>query len=334
MITLDKMTGPQKAAALMLALGEAAAAELFGRMHEDEIRDLSQAMAMLGSVPAAVIEELSREFMEELSKGGTLLGSYESTERLLEKTLPRDRVAMIMEEIRGPAGRTMWDKLGNVNEGVLANYLKNEYPQTVAVVLTKVRPEHAARVLTLLPEGFSMEVVMRMLRMETVQKEALDGVEKTLKAEFMSNLARAQRRDAHEMMAEIFNNLDRQAEGRILGALEERNRDSAEKIRSLMFTFEDLQRLDATGLQTLLRAVEKDKLALALKGASDALRDLFMKNLTERAAKLLKDDIAGIGPVRLKDVDEAQAAIVIMAKDMAAQGQIVMQDGREEEMVY
>lgn len=333
MMTLDSMTGPQKAAALMLALGEEQAAALFGRMHEDEIRDLSSAMASLGPVPAAVIEALCHEFADSLGKAGSLVGTYESTERLLMKTLPRDRVALIMEEIRGPAGRTMWDKLGNVNEGVLANYLKNEYPQTVAVVLTKVRADHAARVLSLLPEGFAMEVVMRMLRMETVQKEALEGVEKTLKAEFMSNLARAQRRDAHEMMAEIFNNLDRAAEGRILSALEERNRDAAERIRSLMFTFEDLQRVDGAGLQTLLRAVEKDKLALALKGASEALRDLFFKNLTERAAKLLKDDIAGLGPVRLRDVDDAQAIIVTLAKDMAAQGQIQLADGREEEMV-
>jgi flagellar motor switch protein FliG len=227
----------------------------------------------------------------------------------------------------------MWDKLGNVNEAVLANYLKNEYPQTVAVVLTKVKSDHAARVLTLLPEGFAMEVVMRMLRMETIQKEALEGVERTLKAEFMSNLAKSQRRDAHELMAEIFNNLDRSAEGRILGALEERNRDSAERIRSLMFTFEDLKKLDTAGLQTLLRAVEKDKLALALKGASEQLRDMFFKSLTERASKLLKDDIAALGPVRLRDVDEAQAAIVIQAKELAAQGQIAMQDGREEEMV-
>lgn len=332
--SLRKLTGPQKAATLMLALGEDQAAGLFARMHEDEIRDVSAAMAQLGTIPAGHVEELCREFAEQMGQAGNLVGSFETTERMLLKTLPAERVAQIMEEIRGPAGRTMWDKLGNVNEAVLANYLKNEYPQTVAVVLTKVRPEHAARVLTLLPEGFAMEVVMRMLRMETVQKEALDGVERTLKAEFMSNLARAQRRDAHEMMAEIFNNLDRAAEGRILTALEERNRDSAEKIRGLMFTFEDLQRLDSAGLQTLLRAVEKDKLALALKGASDQLRDMFMKNLTERAAKLLKDDIAGLGPVRLKDVDEAQAAIVLLAKDMAGQGQIVMQDGREEEMVY
>jgi flagellar motor switch protein FliG len=328
------LTGPQKAAAFMLAIGEEHAARLFAKMHEDEIRDISQAMANLGTVQAGAVEDLCREFAEGLGQTGNLIGSWETTERMLMKTLPRERVAQIMEEIRGPAGRTMWDKLGNVNEAVLANYLKNEYPQTVAVVLTKVKPDHAARVLSLLPEGFAMEVVMRMLRMETVQKEALDGVERTLKAEFMSNLARSQRRDAHEMMAEIFNNLDRQSETRILAALEERNRDAASRIRGLMFTFDDLSRMDGAGVQVLMRAVPKEQLTLALKGASEALRDLFVKNMSERAAKMLKEDLANLGPVKLRDVDEAQAAIVLLAKDLAAQGQIQMQDGREEEMVY
>ncbi|MBR0650521.1 flagellar motor switch protein FliG [Roseomonas terrae] len=328
------LNGAQKAATFMLAIGEDHAARLFAKMHEDEIRDISQAMASLGTVPASAVEELCREFAENIGQTGNLVGSWETTERMLLKTLPRERVAQIMEEIRGPAGRTMWDKLGNVNEAVLANYLKNEYPQTVAVVLTKVKADHAARVLSLLPEGFSMEVIMRMLRMETVQKEALDGVEKTLKAEFMSNLARAQRRDAHEMMAEIFNNLDRQSETRILAALEERNRDAAERIRGLMFTFDDLSRMDGGGVQVLMRAVPKDQLTLALKGASETLRDLFIKNMSERAAKMLKDDLANLGPVKLRDVDDAQAAIVLLAKDLAAQGQIQMQDGREEELVY
>lgn len=328
-----ELTGPQKAATLMLALGEEQAALIFGKLHEDEIRDLSQAMAALGTISAAQVEQVVTEFSSLLGQTGHLVGSYEVTERMLLRTLPRDRVAQIMEEIRGPAGRTMWDKLGNVNEAVLANYLKNEYPQTVAVVMSKVKPDHAARVLSLLPEGFAMEVVMRMLRMETVQKEALDGLERTLRSEFMSNLARGQRRDAHEVMAEIFNNLDRAAETRILAALEERNRESAEKIRALMFTFDDLQRLDGAGVQVLLRAVPKDKLLLALKGASEPLRDLFFRNLTERASKLLKDDLAALGPVRLRDVDDAQASIVLQAKDLAAQGQIQLADGREDEMV-
>ena len=329
-----KMTGPQKAATFMLAVGEEHAAKLFAMMHEDEIRDISQAMAGLGTVSASAVEDLAREFTDSIGQTGNLVGTWETTERMLLRTLPRERVSQIMEEIRGPAGRTMWDKLGNVNEAVLANYLKNEYPQTVAVVLTKVKSEHAARVLSMLPESFAMEVVMRMLRMESVQKEALEGVEKTLKAEFMSNRARAQRRDAHEMMAEIFNNLDRQSESRILAALEERNRDAAERIRALMFTFDDLVRLDGMGVQVLIRNVPKEQLLLALKGASEALRDLFLKNMSERAGKMFKEDLAGLGPVRLREVDEAQAAVVVMAKDLAAQGQITLQEGREDEMVY
>ena len=329
-----KMSGPQKAATFMLAVGEEHASKLFAMMHEDEIRDISQAMASLGTVSAVAVEDLAREFAETIGQTGNLVGTWETTERMLLRTLPRERVSQIMEEIRGPAGRTMWDKLGNVNEAVLANYLKNEYPQTVAVVLTKVKSEHAARVLSMLPESFAMEVVMRMLRMESVQKEALEGVEKTLKAEFMSNLARAQRRDAHEMMAEIFNNLDRQSESRILAALEERNRDAAERIRALMFTFDDLVRLDGMGVQVLIRNVPKEQLLLALKGASENLRDLFFKNMSERAGKMFKEDLSNLGPVRLREVDEAQAAVVVMAKDLAAQGQITLQEGREDEMVY
>ena len=331
---LRAMTGRQKAAALMLALGEEHCIKLFALMHEEEIKEVSVAMAQLGRVSAAVVEALCQEFTEGLGGQLNLIGSAETTERLLQRSLPKDRVAQIMEEIRGPAGRTMWDKLGNVNEAVLANYLKNEYPQTVAVVLSKVKPDHAARVLALLPDGFAIEVVMRMLRMESVQKDVLDGVERTLRAEFMSNLARSTRRDSHELMAEIFNNLDRQTEGRFVAALEERSREAAERIKALMFTFDDLGRLTSANIQVLLRTVEKEKLPLALKGASEALRDLFFKNLTERAGKMLRDDIEALGPVKLRDVDDAQAAIVATAKALAAQGQIEISEGKNDEMVY
>jgi flagellar motor switch protein FliG len=229
----------------------------------------------------------------------------------------------------------MWDKLGNVSEAVLANYLKNEYPQTVAVVMTKIRPEHAASVLALLPETFALEVIMRMLRLEAVQKEVLDDVERTLRNEFMTNLARTSRRDAHEMMAEIFNNLDRQVESRFLTALEERNRDSAEKIKSLMFTFDDLIKLDVNGIQAVLRAMDRTKLPIALKGANESIRDLFFSNMPERAAKILREDMAAMGPVRLKDVDEAQQAIISTTKELQARGEIVISEGRgEDEMIY
>jgi flagellar motor switch protein FliG len=319
----------------MLALGEDHSAKLFEIMDDEEIRELSQTMANLGTINAAIIERLFVEFADQLSTSGSLIGSYDSTERLLMKSLPGDRVSQIMEEIRGPAGRTMWDKLGNVNEAVLANYFKNEYPQTVAVVLSKIRPDHAARVLSVLPENFAMEVIMRMLRMEAVQKDVLDHVEKTLRTEFMTNLARTSRRDSHEMMADIFNNLDRSAENRFMTALEERNRESAERIKQLMFTFDDLVRVDATGIQTLLRQVEKDQLAMALKGASDEVKDLFFQNMSERAGKMMREDMEAMGAVRLRDVDEAQAAIVAVAKQLAETGEIAISGtGEEDELVY
>ena len=329
-----KLTGPEKAAVILLSLGEDHT-RLWQSLDEDEIKEISQAMASLGTVSAAVVEELMVEFVSGMSGSGAVMGSYEQTQRLLTSFMPAERVDALMEEIRGPAGRTMWDKLGNVNEAVLANYLKNEYPQTVAVVLSKIKPDHAARVLTSLPEDFALECVQRMLRMEPVQREILDKIEQTLRTEFMSNLARTSKRDSHEMMADIFNSFDRQTEARFIGALEERNREAAERIRALMFVFEDLAKLDPGGIQTLLRAVEKDQLALGLKGASEALRELFFSNMSERASKIMREDMETMGPVRLKDVDQAQMAMVQVAKDLAAKGEIMLVgQGADDELIY
>src|SRR5579872_5267616 len=329
------LTGPERAAVFMLTLGEEHSSKIWTLLDEDEIKEISQLMSNLGTVSSSLVEKLLVDFVSQMSATGSLMGSYESTERLISRFMPEDKVSQIMEEIRGPAGRTMWDKLANVNESVLANYLKNEYPQTVSVVLSKIKPEHAARVLGALPEEFALEVVQRMLRMESVQKDILDKVEQTLRVEFMSNLARTAKRDAHEQMAEIFNNFDRQTEGRFITALEERSRDSAERIKALMFTFEDLGKLDPGSIQTLLRNVEKDKLGLALKGATDGLRDVFFSNMSERAGKILREDMEAMGPVRLKDVDEAQMRMVNVAKDLANKGEIMIAGGSaEDELVY
>jgi flagellar motor switch protein FliG len=327
------VTGLQKAAILLLTLGAENAGRLFTMMHEDEIRMLSSAMAQLGVIPAETVEQLCTDFIQNFGASGGILGSFENTENMLLKALPKERVQTIMEEIRGPAGRTMWDKLGNVNEEILASYLKNEYPQTVSVVLSMIKPDHSAKVLSILPDAFAMEVVMRMLRMESIQKDVLDGVERILRQEFMSNLARASKHDAHEMLAEIFNNFDRKAETRFLAGLEERNRESAEKVKSLMFTFNDLQRLGPPAMQTLLRSIEKDRLPIALKGTSDTMKNLFISQLSERAAKMLRDDMAALGPVKMKDVEDAQSSITAVAKELAALGEIEINQGSDDKVV-
>lgn len=319
----------------LMAIGEENAIKLFSLMDDDEIREISNIMSTLGQVNADVVERLFHDFADQVSASGALVGNYDSTERLLIKALGKNRVDGIMEEIRGPAGRTTWDKLGNVSEEILANFLKNEYPQTIAVVLSKIKAEHAARVLMNLPEELTTEVIMRMLSMETVKKDVMDGIEKTLRMEFMSNLAKRQSTDSYEMIAEIFNNFDRSAEGKFMGKLEERNAESAEKVRALMFTFEDLIKISGSGIQVLLRTVDKTKLGVALKGASDTIKDLFLGNMSERAGKILREEMDAMGPVRIKDVDEAQMYVVSVAKDLSAKGEIIIaSDSAGEQLIY
>jgi len=330
-----KLSGPERAAVLMLALGEQYGGKIFSMLDDDELREISIVMASLGTIESEEVEQLLLEFVSRMSASGALLGNYDSAERLLQQYLPKERVGGIMDEIRGPAGRNMWEKLANVQEEVLANYLKNEYPQTVAVVLSKLRPEHAARVLAILPEDFSLDVVNRMLKMESVQKEVIERVEQTLRTEFMSNLSQTRRRDLHEVMAEIFNNFDRQTETRFITALEQENRDAAERIKALMFTFDDLVKLDTGSAQTLMRNLDKNKLAIALKGAAEPVRQFFFSNMSTRAAKMLVEEMQEMGPVRLRDVDEAQGLLVNIAKDLAAKGEILIAKSRgDDELIY
>src|SRR6187551_3667224 len=331
----EPLSGPKRAAILMLALGETYGGKVWAQLDDDEVRELSMQMSTLGTVEADVVEDLLLEFVSRMSASGALMGNFDATERLLQQYLAPERVNGVMDEIRGPAGRNMWEKLSNVQEQVLANYLKNEYPQTIAVVLSKIRPEHAARVLAILPEELALDVVSRMLRMEAVQKDVIERVEQTLRTEFMSNLSQTRRRDAHEVMAEIFNNFDRQTETRFITALEEDNRDAAERIKALMFTFDDLVKLDTGSAQTLMRNIDKEKLGVALKSANETVRQFFFTNMSSRAAKLLVEDMQAMGPVRLRDVDEAQALLVNVAKDLAAKGEIIIAKSRgEDELIY
>lgn len=333
--TVAEMTGPQRAAVILLVLGEEHGRTIWQQFDDDEIRIITRSMAELGTVDADEVERLMLDFVGKLSSAGAVTGSFDRTISLLEKILPSDQVALIMEEIRGPAGRNMWQKLGNIDAVVLANFLKNEYPQTIAVILSKIRPDHAANVLRNLPNDLSIEVVGRMLRLESVQKEALDHIENTLRTEFVSTLTQTRRRDPHEMMAEIFNGFDRQTEMRFLAELDASNQEAAERIRALMFTFDDLAKLDQAGLQTLVSQADKDALARALKGASQPMRDFFFGAMSQRAAKNMQDDMEALGPLRLKDVDEAQTKLVQLTKELAEKGEIVLsKGGADDELVY
>lgn len=334
-VRLEQLSGSEKVAVLLLALGDTHGGPLWQGLDDLELREISQSMAVVGKLSTEVIEGVMVEFIDHVTTNKSVAGGYDATERLLQSFMDPEKVAAIMEEIRGPAGRNMWEKLSNVQENVLASYLKNEYPQTTAVVLSKIRPDHAAKVISLLPEELALEVIQRMLKMQSVQKEILEKVEDTLRTEFMSNLSQTRRRDSHETMAEIFNNFDRQTEAKFLATLEEDNRDSAEKIKALMFTFEDLGKVDASSIQILLRNADTSKLPTALKGANETLREFFLSNMSARQAQSIREEMEILGPVRLRDVDEAQMGLVNLSKDLAAKGEmIISKNSGDDEVVY
>lgn len=330
------LTGVEKASIVLMSVNQENATKMFSLMHDDEIKQVSQVMSNLGTVSPDVVEQLFFDFSNSVSDTLNFVGNMDNTEKLLQKALGKEKVDNIMEDIRGPAGRNTWDKLGNVSEEILASYLKTEYPQTVALIVSKLSSQHAAKVLAMLPEEFTAEVILRMLEMDNVKKEVLENIEKALRAEFISTIAKSHKRDNDEMMAEIFNNFDRTNEAKYMEMLESKNPDAAEKIKNLMFTFDDLIKSDAQGIQALIRVVDKTKLSVALKGAKEEIKDLFVKNMSNRASKIMLDEMEAMGPVRLRDVDEAQGTIIIQAKELISSGEMTISQGdnADDEMVY
>lgn len=328
-----KVSGVEKAATFIMSLSPEIIAKLFALMEDEEIKEISQTMSALGKVPAETIERLIIEFSREINETMSFTGNIHNTEKLLKQILSKEKVGNILEEIRGPAGRNIWDKLGNVNEEVLANYLRNEYPQTVALVLSRLSPPQSAKVLTLFAQDFAFEVIKRMLAMDSIKKEALEKVERTLRTEFISNLSKTQKYDNTQIMAEIFNNLDRTNETKFMDMLSEFSEESATHIKNLMFTFGDLARINADGIQVLMKSIDKSRLALALKGAAENIREIFITSMSQRSAKLLLEEIESMGPVRLKDVDEAQGEIITIAKDLLAKNEIEIMDNDDSNQI-
>ncbi|MGL4426355.1 MAG: flagellar motor switch protein FliG [Alphaproteobacteria bacterium] len=328
------VSGSAKAAALLLALSPESSKKLFSFLEEDEIRQMSATMAQLGVVESKSVEYVIQEFIDLMQKGQGVLGSLDNTKRLLSQILGEEGAQNILAGIHG-SNTSMWERLVNVNEETFTNFLQNEHPQTIAVVLSRIKTDYAAKIFSKLQDPLSMEVMLRMLNAASVKRDVLDEVESGLKFELMEELSRSSKSaDPHQTLAEIFNAFDRNTETRFMTALEEKTPDSAERIKSLMFTFRDLIRVDSAGIQMLIRQSDKSSLALALKGAPDLIKDLFFSSMSERASKLLKEDIAALGMVRIRDVDEAQAKVVVLAKELADAGEITISEGSDtDEMV-
>ncbi len=328
------LRGPERAAVIMLALGEENAKPLWELFDDEELREVTLAISRLGSVTSDMVEDLLGDFVESFSQTGPVIGSVESARKLLANVLPSDKVENILDEIKGPAGRTMWDKLGNVNPVTLSHYLAKEHPQTVAVILSRIRPEHAAQVISVMSAEMAEETINRMLSLGPVQKDVLEEIENTLRTEFLNAITQSPVHDTHEMMAEIFNNFDREKEQQFMESLELKNPGAAEHIKSLMFVFENILQINDHDVQILLRYLDKSILGIALKGASENLRNHFFNNMSERAAKILKDDMDIMRPLRAREIDSAQQKIVEIAKKLSDNNEIYLSSQDDDEVIY
>jgi flagellar motor switch protein FliG len=320
------ISGPERAAVLLLTLGETYGTDVWAHLDEEEIRIITGAMTQLGAVPAEQVKTLLDEFIETLNVVA-VTGDHESTERLLRKLLPDTQVEQIMDGVRGPAGRSVWQKLTNVPDVLVANYLKNEHPQTSAVVLSRMGTQQVAKILALLSPDLAVDIIHRMVHLDEIPKKTLESIEATLRAEFINAIGRGSRRDRIGQLADVFNFLDKTTEATLFKELEEIDVNSAGKIRSRMFTFDGLLSLDPAGIQTLIRGCDTRLLAQSLKGAAPALVDVFMRNMSKRAAKMLEEEISALGPMRLRQVDEAQQKIVALARELERKGDITIPKG-------
>jgi flagellar motor switch protein FliG len=315
--TIQTLRGPQKAAAFILSLDEDKVSRLLSFLEPEDLQTLSREMATLGAIDAKTIEQIYLDFQKHIASGaGSVMGSIEKTEKMLSLVLPPDKVATIMANIVGPVGNNLWEKLETVDNDFLVTFLQTEHPQTIAVILTKISPGKSAAIFKLLPKSLSEDVMIRVLKLDTVSKEVLNELEKTLRAQFINNASKANNRDAHQIIADIFNLFDRESEEKFSVFLERVLPEDAERVKELMFTFEDMIRIDDKGIQEVIRIVDKTKLALSLKGASGTIKNLFFKNMSERAGNLLKEDIESLGRTRLKEVDEAQTAVISQVKEL------------------
>lgn len=320
----------KKAAIIALSLSEVQTAKLFALMNDEEIRKICDELAKLDTLPFEEREDVYAEFALKNTEFAEFAGGYRNAEKLLFKTLPEDRALSIMEKVGGEENISMWERLSKTSEQALASYLKNEYPQTVAVVLSKIAPKRAAKVLELLGENFAMEVVMRMLRMDEIAPEVMESLERTLNDEFLSNQGKKSKKDSHDLVAKIFNSFDSKSEEKFMRALESRNKEAAGRVMEKMFTFDDIIKLDTDGIIALLRHAPKDKLNLALVGAKEAVKDIIFANMSERAYKMMIDDMNALGRKNFADVKAAQGEIAALIRDLIRSGEITFAFGDDD----
>lgn len=328
--TVEQMSGIEKSAVLLNILGNQVTAKIFRGLKDNDVKRLVNVMQQVNKVPIPTVKKVLEEFYSEIAEESELIFGHTQGRDFILETLGEERAKTVLGQLSVVEGSRTLEALELVDPRTLANFLVNEHPQTIALILAHLDSGKKCDVLKRLPEAIQTEVVLRIANLDFISPDLIGQVDEVLKQE----LATLGSIDTQQLggvgpIAEMLNVMDKTSEQSIMARVEEKDPQLAEEIRKLMFVFEDVIFIDDRGMQALLKEVPNDKLTVAMKTAPDEIKNKILKNISKRAAELLKEDLEAMGPVRLSDVETAQQEIVNIAKRLEAEGKLIVSRGGE-----
>lgn len=328
------LQGSDRVAAVLMAMGKPAAARLMKHFKPDEIKVITRSVADLKPVPPQQIEAVVEDFAAQFASGGSLVGTASEVEKMLEGVLPPEQVSDIMADLLGNANRSIWERVSGVSESMIAAYVAKEHPQTAAMILSKVKPGCAAKVMGHLPADIRNRVMRRMLTIKPIADDTMRIVERVMHDDFLMNFAKNSGADTHAKMADIINKMDRDHMDDVLQSLAESRPKSAEILKSLLFTFDDIVKLTPKARSSLFDRAPTDKVVVALKGTEAEFREVILSSLSARVRKMIEQELTSGEPASQRDVADARRSITDLALEMAGKGEIVLHsDGDEDALV-
>jgi len=329
------LSGPQKTAVLLLSLGDAFAAEVFKRMERQEIAQVSKAIMEMENIEKEVVEDVLREYHHALVTGQEMVrGGADTLKRLLVNNLDDETTKYVSDLLNLDSGPVPFRELDNVSPRVLSQILRNEHPQTLALIVGHMQTDVAASLLQSLPAGVRAEVLMRLAKLEAVPEEMLMAVDKVLQSQLIAMGGKEGKKvGGVQAVAEILNSVDRATEEEVLSEIEEQSATMAEEIRNLMFVFDDVAGLDDRAIREALKEISNDDLTMALRGSKEEMREVFFRNMSERAGTMIREDLEIMGPTKLADVEAAQQNIVKVVRRLEAEGRIMISRGANDVFV-
>ena len=332
---LDNMSGMEMAAVLMLSLNEEDAAQIFRHLEPKQVQRLGMSMASMKDFSHDKVTAVHRQFIEDIQKYSNIgIGSEDFVRKALVAALGEDKAGNLVDQIIMGSGARGLDSLKWMDARQVASIIQNEHPQIQTIVLSYLDPEQSAEILSQFPEQVRLDLIMRIANLEEVQPAALQELNDIMEKQFAGAAgAQAAKMGGLKAAASIMNYLDTNVEGQLMDAIRDSDEEMSQQIQDLMFVFENLIDVDDRGIQTLLREVPGELLQKALKGADDQLKDKFMKNMSKRAAEMMTEDLAAMGPVRISDVEAAQKEILSIARRLSDAGEIMLGAGGGEDFV-